>query len=224
MSEQYAIVAWVAPAEQRPCPKPPDEFDAREVSELFGERLLRFLHPLVQHLHDVNKVDKRPLKTLVQVVEAILAFRDEAHGLVLSELGDYLDRLHGGGGGTKRLATLIHHEKWQAQEMEAFLWGRAKAQLEDWEGQGQDGLLSLRCDDAGKTGEPQSRGIVSGALEQRGPADACEKRLLSSSWCSHLCARAARHRGAVGRPLETAGPADVGGVEMVDLAGSVSQL
>jgi hypothetical protein len=141
MLDQYAIVPWVAPAEQRPCRKPPDEFDAREVSELFGERLLRFLHPLVHHLHDVNKVDKRPLKTLVQVVEAILAFRDEAHGLVLSELGDYLDRLHGGGGGAKRLATLIHHPKWKAQEIEAFLWGRAKEQLEDWEGQGQDGLL-----------------------------------------------------------------------------------
>lgn len=99
MLAQYAIVPWIAPAEQRPCLKSPDEFDAWEVSALFGERLLRFLYPLVHRFHVVNRVDKRPLKTLVQGVEAILAFRDEAHGLVLSELGDCLDRLHGGGGG-----------------------------------------------------------------------------------------------------------------------------
>jgi predicted peptidase len=42
--------------------------------------LLEFLWPLVEYLHDVKQVDKRPLKTLVQSVEAIVAFRDETHG------------------------------------------------------------------------------------------------------------------------------------------------
>jgi hypothetical protein len=36
---------------------------------------------------------------------------------------------------------LIHHGKWKAQEIEAFLWWRAKEHLKEWEGQGQDGLL-----------------------------------------------------------------------------------
>lgn len=138
MLAQYAIVASFAQPEPA---KRHEEWQAREVSELFGRQLLRFLYPLVRHFHEVNHVDKRPLRTLVQVVVAIIAFRDEAHGLLLSELGDYLDRLHGGGGGTKRLETLIHHDKWHAHEIEAFLWWRAQEQLEEWERQAQDGLL-----------------------------------------------------------------------------------
>jgi len=100
--------------------------------------LFRFLEPLVQEL-DVT-VDKRPLRTLVQTVEAIVAFRDRTHGLLLSELGDYMDGL-GGGGGTKRLSTVIHHQGWKARQIEEFLLRRADSQIAQWAGQGQDGLL-----------------------------------------------------------------------------------
>src|SRR5258708_1799296 len=47
----------------------------------------------------------------------------------------------GGGGGTKRLSTLIHHQGWKAQQIEEFLLQQADSQIEDWEAQGQDGLL-----------------------------------------------------------------------------------
>ncbi len=76
----------------------------------------------------------------MQTVEAIVAFRDRCNGLWLSELGGYLDEL-GGGGGTKRLETLIHQEKWKAQEIEEFLLWRADQQLEQWEKQGEEGLF-----------------------------------------------------------------------------------
>jgi hypothetical protein len=125
MSAQYAIVPFVAQAER---PKQPTERQASAMSEGFGQRLLEFLGPLVQHLHEVNKVDKRPLKTLVQTVEAILAFRDRCNGLLFWELGGYLDQLGGGGGGVKRLETLIHHPKWKAEEIEEFLLWRADQQ------------------------------------------------------------------------------------------------
>src|SRR5438874_5615761 len=88
-----------------------------ERSQRYGMNFLRFLEPLLREL-DVT-VDKRPLRTLVQTVEAIVSFRDQNHGLLLSELGGYMDGL-GHGGGTKRLSTLIHHKGWKAQQIEAF--------------------------------------------------------------------------------------------------------
>ena len=135
MLDQYVIVPYVA---QAVVSRRTKECEPRELSHRLGMHLLRFLEPLVHEL-DVT-VDKRPLRTLVQTVEAIVAFRDRNHGLLLSELGDYMDGL-GGGGGTKRLSTLIHHQGWKAQQIEEFLLQQADSQIEDWEAQGQDGLL-----------------------------------------------------------------------------------
>jgi len=136
MSDQYAIVPFVAQAKPRQRPK---ECEPRKLSEQYGVHLLRFLHPLVQELH--TTVDSRPLRTLVQTTEAILAFRDSTHGLLLSELGSYLDGLEAGGGGTKRLGTLIRHKKWKARQIDTFLWQKADDQVRKWEQQGEDGLV-----------------------------------------------------------------------------------
>jgi hypothetical protein len=135
MLEQYAIVPFVAQAAVSRCEK---EFEPRDLSHRLGMHLFRFLEPLVHEL-DVT-VDKRPLRTLVQTVEAIVSFRDRSHGLVLSELGDYMDGL-GRGGGTKRLSTVIHHQGWKAQQIDEFLLQRADSQIARWEAQGEDGLL-----------------------------------------------------------------------------------
>jgi hypothetical protein len=146
MSEQYAIVPFVAQV-GRPVP----QVVPREVrvftegrgpasrSRQYGGKFSRFLDALLRDLDAT--VDKRPVRTLVQAVEAILVFRDPSHGLLLSELGGYLDRLGEGGGGTKRLGTLIHHRKWKAKQIEEFLFERADQQLAQWEGQGEEGLL-----------------------------------------------------------------------------------
>ena len=135
MLDQYAIVPYDA---QAAVSRWKQEFEPRELSHRLGMHLLRFLEPLVCEL-DIT-VDKRPLRTLVQTVEAIVAFRDRNHGLLLSELGDYMDGL-GRGGGTKRLSTVIHHQGWKAQQIEEFLLWRADSQIESWEAQGEDGLL-----------------------------------------------------------------------------------
>src|SRR5260221_3367785 len=47
----------------------------------------------------------------------------------------------GGGGGTKRLSTLIHHQGWKAQQIEELLLQQADSQIEDWDAQGQDELI-----------------------------------------------------------------------------------
>ena len=135
MLDQYAIVPYMAQAE-RSLSKKEGEPDDR--SQRYGMTFLRFLEPLVRELD--GTVDKRPLRTLVQTVEAIVSFRDRNHGLLLSELGGYMDGL-GQGGGTKRLSTFIHHKGWKAQQIEAFLLRRADEQIAQWEARGEDGLL-----------------------------------------------------------------------------------
>jgi hypothetical protein len=135
MLEQYAIVPYLAQEKRLPSHA---EYEPEDLSHRYGRNFLRFLDPFVREL-DVT-VDKRPLRTLVQTVEAILAFRDRNHGLLLSELGSYMDGL-GHGGGTKRLSTLIHHQGWKAQQIDAFLLRRADAQIAQWEARGEEGLL-----------------------------------------------------------------------------------
>ncbi len=135
MSEQYAIVPFVAQAE---AVHRSQEFEPRLLAEQYGSHLLRFLSPLAKELH--SSMDIRPLRTLVQTVEALVAFRDSTHGLLLTELGSYLDGL-GGSGGTKRLGTLMRHRKWQARAIDTFVWQRADAQISQWEQDGEDGLV-----------------------------------------------------------------------------------
>ncbi len=135
MLAQYAIVPFVAQAEDGSLK---EEIHPRERSQEYGWNFFRFLEPLLQELDAT--MDKRPLRTLVQTVEAILAFRDQSHGLLLSELGGYMDGL-GKGGGTKRLSTLIHHRAWKAKQIEEFLLQRADGQIGQWESRGEDGLL-----------------------------------------------------------------------------------
>lgn len=136
MFTQYAIVPLPKQVEGMVCK---EERDPREQSSRYGKRLLEFVGPLAQEIHET--VDKRPVRTFVQTIEAILAFRDQNHGLLLSELGGYLDGMGQRGGGTKRLSTLIHHRGWCANQVDEFLLRQADAQLAQWEAQGEEGVL-----------------------------------------------------------------------------------
>src|SRR5713226_7591416 len=129
MSDKYLTVVEAPPV-------PP--YDPQAIAEGLGMTLLGFLGPLLLELD--QWLDKRLIRTLVQAIEAILTFRDRVHGLVLSELGSYLDPI-GQGGGTKRLSRLLHCPKWTAIFIERFLWRRASEQVEQWESQGEEGLV-----------------------------------------------------------------------------------
>ena len=152
MLEQYAIVPFVAQversvpsvaqAEKRTCSK---KEECAEYSEQYAKKFARFLEPLLRELHE--RVDKRPLGTLVQTVEAMLAFRDSSHGLLLTELGGYLDQLGEGGGGTKRLGTLVRHEKWKAQQIDEFLLDL----MQEENRTARDWLIEYACH---RTGQP----------------------------------------------------------------------
>jgi hypothetical protein len=129
LSEQYRIVA-------QPEQVPPSEPQA--IAEGLGLTLLDFLGPLLLELD--QWLDKRLIRTFVQAIEAILTFGDRINGLLLAELGNYLDPI-GQGGGTKRLSRLLPSAKWTAATRERFLGWRASQPIEQGQSQGEEGLL-----------------------------------------------------------------------------------
>ena len=80
------------------------------------------------------QIDKRLVRTFIMTVQAIITFRHNLNGLLLSELGGYLLPPGQAPAGTKRLSNLLHSEKWKAQLVERFLWQQAdehRAHLEE---------------------------------------------------------------------------------------------
>jgi len=101
--------------------------------------LAPFLFPLRVELDRL--LDKRLVRTFLQIIAVILTFRDRANGLLLSELAGYLLTAAQAPAGTKRLSNLLHSAKWTASLIRRFLWQRASAQLSHWQQAGQDGLV-----------------------------------------------------------------------------------
>jgi len=104
-----------------------------------AEALARFLFPLLVELD--RRVDKRLVRTFLCTIQVIITFRDRANGLLLSELGGYLETPDKAPAGTKRLSNLLHSCKWGAWLIAHFLWQRASQQLEAWTQAGEDGLV-----------------------------------------------------------------------------------
>jgi hypothetical protein len=130
MSTQYLTIDQAPQAQA---------YDPQEMAQGLGWELLRFLAPLLYELD--ARMDKRLIRTLVQSVEAILAFRDRINGLLLSELGGYLDRMGSAAAGTKRLSRLLHSARWTARQIARFLWWYADQQVQAWTSLGQEGLV-----------------------------------------------------------------------------------
>ena len=84
------------------------------------ERLVSFLVPLRTVL-DAQR-DKRLARTLLHGGEALRCWRNQAHGLLLSELGAYLLTPAHAPAGTKRLSCLLGSPCWSAEVVEQFVW------------------------------------------------------------------------------------------------------
>ncbi|BCL83704.1 hypothetical protein ccbrp13_61690 [Ktedonobacteria bacterium brp13] len=86
-----------------------NEQDPQKTSQEIAQELEIFLSPLLMMLNSF--LDKRLLRTLVQCCVAIIRFRNNKQGLLLSELGSYMDNYRGlsesAAAGTKRLGNLI---------------------------------------------------------------------------------------------------------------------
>src|SRR2546426_12770512 len=73
-----------------------------------------------------RRLDKRLVRTFLQTLIALVTLRDRVNGLVLSELGGYLESPEHAPAGTKRLSRLWHAGKWEAGLSGQFLWQRAR--------------------------------------------------------------------------------------------------
>ena len=73
--ETYAIGPSVGQAQAS---RHQPQWEPSELSQQYGRNFFRFLDPFLQEL-DVT-VDQRPLRTLVQTVEAMVAVGDQTHG------------------------------------------------------------------------------------------------------------------------------------------------
>jgi len=113
-------------------------YDAEQMAQGLAEQLAVFLFPLLVRLDRL--LDKRLVRTFLQTIQVILAYRDRIGGLLLSELGGYLLSPAKAPAGTKRLSTLVHSPKWTAKIVEDELWQRADHQVQNWQEQGEDAL------------------------------------------------------------------------------------
>ncbi|GLV55871.1 hypothetical protein KDH_27150 [Dictyobacter sp. S3.2.2.5] len=84
-------------------PQTPPYFPAEMAEGLYAD-LARFLTPLLIEID--TRIDKRLVRTMLQTVMVILTFRDRVNGLLLSEMGGYLETPDRAPAGTKRLSRL----------------------------------------------------------------------------------------------------------------------
>jgi hypothetical protein len=102
-------------------------YEAAGMAQGLSAQLAHFLFPLLVELD--RRLDKRLVRTFVQLVAVILTFRDRVNGLLLSELGGYLLSPDHAPAGTKRLSNLLHATRWSAALIRDYLWQRASEQL-----------------------------------------------------------------------------------------------
>jgi hypothetical protein len=108
-----------------------NEQEQQQVSQELAQKLENFLLPLIVVLDRL--LDKRLVRTFVQSCVAILRFRNSKQGLLLSELGSYLDGYRGysvrATAGTKRLGNLIRSVKWTVASIDQFLLDEADKEV-----------------------------------------------------------------------------------------------
>jgi hypothetical protein len=109
----------------------------------FGEPLAKcwqsLIHPLLHRLDE--HVDSRLVKTLERTILSVLQHRNRATGLLLSELGAFICGPEHAPAGTKRLSNLLRSQKWQAQEVDDYLWSQAVQSWQDLVFRGEEGLM-----------------------------------------------------------------------------------
>lgn len=119
-----------------------DQKNEQEVAEISQETvklLENYLSPLLLVLDML--LDKRLVRTFQQCCVAILRFRNHKQGLLLSELGSYLDGYPGlstsAPAGTKRLSNLLRSIKWSVLQIDRFLLNEADKQVKELRSQGK---------------------------------------------------------------------------------------
>jgi hypothetical protein len=106
--------------------------EGREVENQCWE----YLKPLLEDLH--KRVDRRLVKTLLDLVLVILMHRNRNSGLLLSELGDHLLGGERGPAGVKRIASLLHSKRWRSGLIVKWLWERGNEKVKELREQNEE--------------------------------------------------------------------------------------
>jgi hypothetical protein len=108
-----------------------NEQESHTVSQEIAQELEVFLLPLLTVLDTF--LDKRLVRTLVQCCVAIIRFRNHKQGLLLSELGSYMDNYRGvsasAPAGTKRIGNLLRSLKWSILHIDRYLLDEAEKEV-----------------------------------------------------------------------------------------------
>jgi len=86
-------------------------------------------------------MDARLVRTFFDLFMVILAFRNRAMGLLLSELGGYVCGFDHAPAGTKRISNLLRSKNWASSLIDDFLFERSRERLGKLQSSGKRGLL-----------------------------------------------------------------------------------
>ena len=115
------------------------EHDLQQASQEIAQDLEVFLFPFLSVLD--TRLDKRLVRTLVQCCVAIIRFRNTKQGLLLSELGSYMDGYRGlsktATAGTKRLSNLLRSLKWSILQIDRYVLKEADTEVKRLKEQGK---------------------------------------------------------------------------------------
>ena len=116
-----------------------DEQESETLSQELAQLLETFLSPFLLVLDRL--LDKRLVRTLVQCCVAIIRFRNTQQGLLLSELGSYMEGYSGlsprAPAGTKRLGNLLRSLKWSVVQIDEYLLSEANKEVQQLKAQGK---------------------------------------------------------------------------------------
>jgi preprotein translocase subunit SecG len=115
------------------------KWEKKQESRDMENQCWEFLKPFFGELH--KRVDRRLVKTFLDLVLVILIHRNRNNGLLLSELGDQLMGGERGPAGVKRIASLLHSVKWESVLILNYLWKQANAKVQELIGQKEEAYV-----------------------------------------------------------------------------------
>lgn len=116
-----------------------NEQEAQKAAQELTQLLEEFLSPLLVALDRL--LDKRLVRTVVQLCVVIIRFRNQKQGLLLSEMGSYMDGYQGlsrsAPAGTKRISNLLRSLKWSILQIDDYLLKEADKEVKRLKIQGK---------------------------------------------------------------------------------------
>ncbi len=108
--------------------------EKKQASREMETRCWRFLRPLLAELQ--KQLDRRLVKTVLDLVLVIVMHRHRNNGLLLSELGERLLGSARSPAGVKRIASVLHSSRWHSRIILKYLWKQAHAKVQElWQTQ-----------------------------------------------------------------------------------------